>query len=757
MKPFSPLCGCTPRVFIATLTASLLLGALALTGCAGVSAIPDTIVSDSAIHPGAIQGSVFGGHAPIVGAHVYVFEVGRTGYASAAVSKMTTGAGTDATGTYVVTDSSGAFNITGDYTCDANVPVYLAAVGGSSTANPTLTITSATFTETGNSGKYTITFHAANTLAVGNLVTFSNLTGGYAQLNGLTYSVTAATTTTFTVSFNGAHGSITGTTTGTATYGVSPSIINLAMLGKCPGTSGEFANTLSYVYMNEVSTTATAFAMAGFGSGPYNIGTSSTNLTGIQNAAVNAGQLYDIQGSNLGTTTNDGEHHIARATTPAGNGTVPQATIDTLADILASCIDSSGSTSTQCTTLFTYATSTGATSGTRPTDTATAAFNIAQFPAGTGNATAHTNFMNNLFALQSSGVVPYTPNLTTVPNDFSLAISYPSTLNANMGNPESIAIDASGNVFFTNQSTGYITKLLPTGAISANYASGVTPGYLSIDPSGNVWFGAINGGSSIVELTNAAAFKAKSPTAAYGTVSATATDSAGDFYFVSATPGFNTYEFTSTFGSPANSPFSGSNGCIPSNDTYDHITIDGAQRLWAADEHGGEICRFTATGAVSNGFPVTTANNAFPEVIGIDASGSAWVTLENANDVDYITLNPGNGRPSTTTLTSASTGATFSEPFSATVDGASNIWVTNRSGNSITELNNAGTAISPTNNYQYGTGILNDPLNAAVDGSGNVWITNYGGQKVVELIGAGTPTVTPLSLASGNGGLGSQP
>jgi len=123
-----------------------------------------------------------------------------------------------------------------------------------------------------------------------------------------------------------------------------------------------------------------------------------------------------------------------------------------------------------------------------------------------------------------------------------------------------------------------------------------------------------------------------------------------------------------------------------------------------------------------------------------------------------VTIHNGNNKVTVNTLTSASTGATFNQPFSATIDGADNIWVTNRGSNTITELNNAGAAISPALNYQSGTGILNDPLNAAIDGSGNVWITNYTGQEIVELVGAAAPTVTPLSYASGlANGLGAKP
>jgi hypothetical protein len=749
------------------LSAIFLLGSLVLAGCAGNSVFPDTNLPTDEVHPGAIHGSVFGGHAPIVGAHVYVLQVGHAGYAGNALSELTTGSGTDGNGTYVLTDGDGNFNITGDYSCTSTRPVYLAATGGSSAANPDLTITAASFTENGTTGKYTVTFTANNTLAVGQTVTFSGLSGGYAQLNATTQTTTATTATTFTIKFTGTDGSLSGTTTGVATFGVNAAIVNLAVLGLCPGTSGEFANSLSYVFMNEVSTVAAAYGLAPFGSGPFKIGASSTNLAGIQNAATNAGQLYDIQGSNLSTTM-DGEGHIARQFTPAGNGIVPQATIDTLADAIASCVDSSGSGSAQCITLFAAATLNGTTGGTQPTDTATAAFNIAHFPAGVGNA----NFVSSIYALQSSGIVPFTPKLAAQPNDFSIGIAYPATLNAHIGNPESIAIDKLGTVVFSNQSTGYITKLTSAGVLSFNYTSGEVPGYVSIDPSNNIWFGGIGANTPIDRLNSTGTLTGQS-TGAYSTVSSAATDSSGNFYFVTAAGATGTaYEYAgSTFPTLPPFLFTGSSACIPSGDTYDHLAIDASQQLWVSDEHGGTLCRFTTTGTTVTNFPYSFGATSYPEAVEIDANATAWVSLQTNNTLEHLTIN-GSGNVTATTITNASSGATFNQPFSATIDGLGNVWVTNRANGgaaagSIAEITNAGVAVSPTGNYKPAifsgssgatTYFLTDPLNAAIDGSGDIWITNYGGEEIVEMIGAAAPVVTPLSYATGTTpGLGARP
>jgi hypothetical protein len=277
------------------------------------------------LHPSAtpnpIQGSVFGGHAPIVGGHVYILQAGTGGYASAATNLMTSGsAGSDANGNYALTAADGSFNVSGDYTCTTGLPVYIATTGGQTATNiggsnystTPLTIASATAVSL-FPGFWELTFTANNLLYPGQDVVFSNLsaTGGWSSLNGGTHAVAASNNTTFTLVVNSG-ATFSGSTTGTATpqSAINPAIANLAVLGNCPSTgnfstSGTGSDVISFVYINEVSTTAAAYAFSGFGSGPFNIGYPTGDAlakTGIENAANNAAALYDIQGAYLSTT-----------------------------------------------------------------------------------------------------------------------------------------------------------------------------------------------------------------------------------------------------------------------------------------------------------------------------------------------------------------------------------------------------------------------------------------------------------------------
>jgi hypothetical protein len=89
----------------------------------------------------------------------------------------------------------------------------------------------------------------------------------------------------------------------------------MTVLGACPGNGNLFAN-LSPVTMNEVSTIAAAYAMAGFATDVTHVSSSGTPLAqiGVANAFANAGNLVSLATGS------------ALSITPSGNGTVPIST-----------------------------------------------------------------------------------------------------------------------------------------------------------------------------------------------------------------------------------------------------------------------------------------------------------------------------------------------------------------------------------------------------------------------------------------------
>jgi hypothetical protein len=712
---------------------------LALGGCSGMDqASFPAVPTQNPI--GSIQGSVFGGHAPIVSAHVFLLEATLTGYSAKAKSLLTSSS-TATSGTYPVTedqtigdvtnglyyvtsDSNGAFNITGDYSCDVGYPVYLYASGGSPGASVALSITAISDTSTG--GSYTYTFAAANLLYAGQSVQFSSssLGGKWATLNGTTQTILATpTTTSFQISTTVAPGSGANTQGGSATTisAINPAIVNLAMLGLCP-SSGNFTNTLRYVYMNEVATAAMAYAMSGFASDGLHIGSSSTNLRGLQNATLNAANLYNIQGGPLELSGNSsaGEGQIANQATVAGNGTVPQAELDTLANILATCVDSSNtvsSLSAQCSTLFADATTTGTSSGTKPIDIATAAINMSHNP-GTANVVA-------LWELPS-GAVPFAPQLTGAPKDFTVGITY-----TGIAAPGSIAIDSSGNAYIpTNSTSGYVTKLSPAGAVLATSATaGSGFDSIAIAPNGNV-FAAASGSNGVYEYTSGLGVVSGSPWTSPAMTAPTSVivDNGGSVY---VTDGVGS--IIRKFNSAGTLSASITNSCLAS---VSEISLDPSGYLWATSYTNSAGCRLSNPGGAATFYLSDSLVD--PGNLAIDSNGKGWAPLKGPNALGGVT-SVGSGA-----LYGGSTLGGLSSPTWIAIDGADNLWITN-AGNSyaLSEFNDAGNAITGTSGYQGGN--LDKPSFLAIDSSGDVWVPNAGANSVTEIIAVATPAVTPLS------------
>ena len=256
---------------------------------------------------------------------------------------------------------------------------------------------------------------------------------------------------------------------------------NLALmtgLGTCGGT---YLN--NFINVNELTTVATVWALSPFMTSPTNIGTSSTNTTGLNNAFAAINELV---------TTANGT--MPGPTLPA-DATLPATEINTLADILEQCINSGGGVagdSSNCGNLFNLAPNAAGT--VFPTDTITAAMNIAQNP---GRNVANLNKLRS-----ASPVFQPALNVNAPPDAWTIAITYTAT--GTLNSPSSIATDASGNVWITNAGNSSVTKLDASGALVVNTTAGGlnSPNAIAIDGSGNAW--VTNAGNSTVTKLNAA-------------------------------------------------------------------------------------------------------------------------------------------------------------------------------------------------------------------------------------------------------------
>lgn len=791
--------------------------ALALSGCGAGVNFPETgSITQSAL--GTITGNNYGGHAPLVNAHVFVLQVGTGGY-GAKVSSLIVGGGSSQYPTatdvmpgsptlgmsYVTTDGHGEFNITGDYTCTAGLPVYLYASGGNPSApgvGTPIAITGATSSTTtpGYAGLLVVTFSTTGTqlLYQGESIVFGTFSDpNYGAFSGTTQTVASVNLTTgkFSVVLgpaSGPQGPSTFTTTVTqASAPNNPAAVNLAVLGLCPSTGSQNFSNLKYVYMNEVSTAAAAYALAPFAAvttannDALHIGTSATNLVGLQNAALTAGYLYDIQGGNIGTA-NNGDGHIARSVTPnAAAGVVPQLMLDTIGNILANCIDSAntysaataptGTASAQCTGsapsgLFYNARNDGTLTGTPPNDTATAAINIAHYPGG---AASNSSFAANLFN-GVTGNVPFAPSLSRAPHDFLVGITYATP--ATTGAVSDVETDAQGNVWTMAPTANTVYELTPAGTYNAYtppvgtvLSTGFLTG-LAIDTSGTVYAPALVGTIKFTPGTATGTL--------IGTVSANANqmvaDDLGNLYIANSIPAAQTLSYVakeSTAGVLGGPPFPLTGPC---EYEVQYVMLDASNNVWTNNQFEGStanfICEYNSAGTLV--YQLAIPGVAFPLSYGIeiDAGGNAWFPEKDNSKLFKIAAGTtGSYTPTPFTSTcpagagcTIATGGTLATPFGVAVDGANDVWTSNSGTalggttySSIVPFSNAAAALTPT--YLIGTGYGQNLLFLQTDISGNLWAASYAGNQIVNFVGVSTPTVQPLSLARHTNKLGATP
>jgi NHL repeat len=434
-------------------TASILLAAIALTGCEGGTSM---IAPQNPAAPASAHGRVMGGQQPVTGASIYLYAAGAAGYGSGASSLLTASAGNqDGSGNWFVkTDSSGNFSITGDWSCPVSPSpsyLYILAVGG----NP-----------------------------------------GAGSAN--------------------------------------PNIALLTVLGPCSGV-----NASTYVVVNEVTTVAGIWALSPFMTAATNIGSSATNQQGLGDAFAAANSV-----ANYATGT------VSGPLLPAG-ATLPVAKINTLADILASCVNSAGGTagdSSSCGNLFSATT----VNNVAPTNTVSAALNMAQNPAA------------NVAALYALGTAnpPFVPGLSSEPTDFTIAINYTGGgLNA----PKAIATDQSDNVWVANLAGGSVSWLTNLGNSklgTTGTSLGSVPAGIAIDLNGNAW--VTTSSSTVYELSSGSGGIVNSLSAGLSQPTGIAIDPAGDIWVANSIN--NTVSgFTSSGASLDGSPYSGAGISSPAS------------------------------------------------------------------------------------------------------------------------------------------------------------------------------------------------
>lgn len=495
----------------------------------------------------------------------------------------------------------------------------------------------------------------------------------------------------------------------------------LAGLGTC---SAVVANP-PYVVMNEVSTIATAYAIAGYATNATHVSSSGSNLAlqGIANAFLAIPNL-----ETLGTG-------VALATTPSGIGTSPQKVLNTLANALAACINSTGSSSSQCTTLL-------GDEGAAP-ETASAAIRLAQTPG---------NSISAIYGL-SSASAPFQPSLTAIPNDLTLSISYAS---ASLFKPNWVAVDASGNVWISNGATssalnnGSLMEFSPSGSLlspAGGYNSGLNDPYkVAVDSSGNVWVLNDNTGAmsfNLVEFSSAGALLHNFSSGLTDQPEDLAFDKSGNIWIPNFTGGTgatqgSVMELDPSDGSAILSGITGGGIDGPTG-----LSIDIAGHIWIGNFYDG-ITEMTTGGSVLSGTNGIESGGGGDEddFTAVGLAGDVWAVGYEDGSVTELTS-------SGSIVGSGDYGGSNFFPDDVATDGAGNVWVTNAGQESVPEWSPSGSPIGNTGGANGYTGpYMYNPNGLAIDLSGNVWVANTGASgsagTVTEFIGAAVPIVTPV-------------
>lgn len=504
----------------------------------------------------------------------------------------------------------------------------------------------------------------------------------------------------------------TGGNPGLSGNGTNPAISMVAALGSCSTLS-----STQFIFVDEVTTAAAAYALTGFATDARHIGATSTNAIGIQNAFLDAGLLAN--------TTN------GNAATLPSTQTIETAKLYSLADILASCVNSDGSA--PCTALFGQATLPGTPA---PTDTFQAALDVARHPA---------NNVAGLFALIPAAP-PFPATLSAAPHDWTMSMSLTG---GGVSVPTTLGIDSKGNVWvadYNGNLTGYSAQGVPFSPTGTSTGSFTEIFGLAIDGGDNVWITSEESpihGTTKGSLMQLYGFQSATP----GTLKNYVSDNSINYpywVYVDSINGYidvannangpNITGTVSVFNSDGTLKTVLGNGYTPFPDT---VYADANGGVWTANQTANYI-----THSPISGTPTTITCCSGGDGLALDAGGNAWVSNYYSSSVSEVSN-------TNTVLINQATGGGIASPAKLAIDGAQNIWVANFHSASLSEVAGSfstaapGTPLSPANGYGLDANLL-QPLDVQVDRSGNVWVTSYSNNQVVMFFGLAAPTKTPL-------------
>jgi hypothetical protein len=529
--------------------------------------------------------------------------------------------------------------------------------------------------------------------------------------------------------------------------------------------------------INELSTVASITAMQQFfapdtTNGLGSVGTSSTNVLGLSNAMKSINNLINpTYGTSFASRTISGAV-TGYSTAPVVTVTTEQSKLNTMADMIAACINTNGSSSPACTTLFNNV-------GATAKDTLQAAYYMAVNPAGTGTpascstgtAVTTTPSICNLFSLVTSAS-PFQPTLAAAPTDLTLGVTFSSasaqTVTGGtayfLNNPGFLAIDSLGNVWVANNAVATpaagnsVSELSTVGVPEAQVLTTAGqlagPRALLLDPANNVYvanYGSSGAGKSVTEF-NATTLNASTYALASTSTGpeALASDGAGNIYIATAglTAGSGDLEIIPAGNTAATGPAATQIATNVSAGNNSSMVLDSYNVVWLSNAANTATTQFICSSRPCTPTVTTAGGETAPQSIAVDQSNNIWIgnSSATAGSVSEIVAT------NTSTIIGAA-GSPFSgggllSPISSIFGGSGNQWFANytATGGTVTELTPAGAPVSPSVGFAH---TFSGAQSVAIDASGNVWVGNAGtaapNSFITEIIGASGPTITPIA------------
>ena len=558
---------------------------------------------------------------------------------------------------------------------------------------------------------------------------------------------------------------------GNSGSGNNSSAVLAAGLGTC--TAGK----QSYVVMNEVTTTAIAFVLSHF---------FSTTLGGANGAndwfggpsSLSGGTTVYSQGLVMGNSVTIPaivHNWLGAPNAGTGSSTVEADKIYTIANILAACVNSAGSTSTTethtvCGKLFNW-TKNGA--AVRPSDTLQAAVMMALNPT-----TQMTNLYNSI-----PGTPAFPTYLTSVPNDWTIGVSYTSTavgLAVDAGTTGTLDIDASGRIWFPSNGSGQAGAAYfdPTNkSFNGPFNStGMThPQQVVIDANGYAWYNDSASATVAGYLTTAP--MTTQSVSLPGSLSNSVTVGGDDRINVGLNNS-STYELANISADRSGySVLSGVSFVFPvASLAGDDLNGDGVSTSNPTTTQVRDYYVLTTGGTTTvSQFANANANGAQIVYTGNDDIG---VRSYAGNASDGLCIK---SRSACSNLQ----GAPHNAVQGIAIDGGKQLWIASSGDGGVFQvpvnnpigvmggvyLNSSGANNVPNNEFLHGAGnggTATAPFGIGIDATGNVWVTNAGCNvanctpgtfTLTEIVGAGYPTITPVSaqITSGVNLVGTEP